>query len=352
MAAFFEALWALIVFMANHHPLNQSPLFRLRTRRRLACSVIGMPLSRVEKMASQGDAYRHCVRVTGGKERAVDVPEPALRDVHARLATLLNRIEVPSYLHSGQKGLSHLTNALTHAASVRVAKLDIRHFYPSITRDRIWRCFVSTFQCSGDVAALVAKLCTHRGSTPIGSPVSQVLAYHVVRPMLDELQRMAQGEGIRFSCYVDDLSFSGERADHEFLAAASAVVRRHGFVPHAEHCYGTDEDRLITGVLLTAQGPRVPQKQLAKLQESREGLAAVEGGIARLNALQRLVGVLAAAAAIDKSFLDELEVRRNEWKTLWLLCKGKSASAASASPRRLSAARLVAEDARKARSLR
>lgn len=330
MAAFFEALWALLVLMAHHYPLSQSPLLRLRTRRSLAVEVIGLPLSRVEQLASQGDSYRHCVRITGGKERAVDVPEPGLRDVHARLADLLNRIEVPVYLHSGRKGLSHLTNALTHSGSARVAKLDIRHFYPSITRDRIWRRFVDTFECSGDVAALLARLCTYRGSTPIGSPVSQVLAYHVVRPMLDELQQMAQREGIRFTCYVDDLSFSGERADQEFLAAAGAVVRRHGFVPHAAHCYDVDEDRLITGVLLTAEGPRVPQKQLAKIHEARQALTGSAGGIAHLNALQRLLGGLAAAAAIDKSFLSELEIWRKEWRALWFLCKSRSARTTSA----------------------
>jgi RNA-directed DNA polymerase len=302
--------------MAQRYPSQQSPLFRLQSRKRLSVDVIGMPLPNIGRLAGEADGYWHLVRFTSGKQRNVDAPKPLLREVQGRLATLLNRIEVGTYLHSGQKHRSYLSNALTHRDACQVAKLDIRHFYPSITRDRIWRFFTQTLQCSGDVAALLARLCTHHGSAPIGSPVSQVLAYHVVRPMLDELHRLALHHDLRFTCYVDDLSFSGDGADQAFLAAASAIVERHGFSPHAAHCYAAGEDRLVTGVLLTPEGPRVPGPQLAKLDEARRAFAQAVTGAARLDALARLLGGLAAAAAIDGGFLVELGQRRYEWQML------------------------------------
>ncbi|WP_458232245.1 reverse transcriptase family protein [Roseateles sp. P5_E8] len=291
-------------------------MFRLQSRKRLAVDVIGMPLPSLGRLAAEADGYLHFVRFTSGKQRNVDAPKPLLREVQGRLATLLNRIEVGAYLHSGQKQRSYLSNAMTHRDACKVVKLDIRHFYPSITRDRIWRFFAQTLQCSGDVAALLARLCTHHGSAPIGSPVSQVLAYHVVRPMLDELHRLALHHDLRFTCYVDDLSFSGDGADHAFLAAASAVVERHGFLPHAADCYAAGEDRLVTGVLLTSAGPRVPGPQLARVDEARQASAKAVGGAARLDALARLLGALASAAAIDGSFLAELAQCRLEWQML------------------------------------
>lgn len=275
-----------------------------------------MPLPGLERLAGQADCYWHCVRVTSDKKRSVDAPKPLLREVQARLGELLNRVEVGSYLHSGQKHRSYLSNALVHRDALRLAKLDIRQFYPSITRDRVWRFFTQALECSSDVATLLARLCTYRGCVPIGSPASQVLAYHVVRPMLDELHCLALAQGLRFTCYVDDLSFSGDRADAAFLDVVKAVVQRHGFLWHGARPYACDEDRLVTGVLLTFDGPRVPDRQLAAIDVARRAVALAVDHAARLAALERLLGRLAAAAAIDGRLLPELNQRRREWQAL------------------------------------
>lgn len=275
-----------------------------------------MPLSNLEALAGKADGYWHCVRVTSGKQRSVAAPKPLLKEVQGRLATLLSRIEVGSYLHSGQKQRSYLSNALMHRDAQQLVKLDIRHFYSSITRDRIWRFFSQGMQCSGDVAALLARLCTHRGSAPIGSPASQALAYHVVRPMLDDLHRLALARGLRFSCYVDDLSFSGAGADRTFLASACDVVHRHGFLAHAQSCFADGQQRQITGVLLTPDGPRVPDLQLSKLDRARRMYTHALDDASRLESLGRLMGSLAAAAAIDDGFLPELHRRRQDWQSL------------------------------------
>ena len=221
---------------------------------------------------------------------------------------LLNRIAMPNYLQSGQRRRSHLTNAREHAKAPAVVKLDIRHFYPSITKDKVWRFFVERMSCSADVASLLARLCTHQGSAPIGSPVSQVLAFHVVRPLLDELHALALRSGLCFTCYVDDLTFSGDGANANFLAKASQVVRKHGFTPHAEACYGAADDKLVTGVLLTQEGLRVPATQLLKIEAARRQLSLEEDSESRVDLLTRLIGHLAAASCIDESF------RQERWK--------------------------------------
>ncbi|WP_157281047.1 reverse transcriptase family protein [Pelomonas sp. Root1237] len=288
---------------------NQSPLYCLESRKRLAGEILGLSLPKLEGLAARANNYRECTRVTGGKQRTVHVPMPLLLAVHRRLAVLLNRIAVPHYLQSGQTHRSHLTNARAHETARNIAKLDIRHFYPSITKDRVWHLFVDGMLCSRDVASLLARLFTHQGSAPIGSPVSQVLAFHVVRPMLDELQELASRHRLRFTCYVDDLTFSGDGADHGFLALAGDVARRHGFLPHAEACYGPGEDKLVTGVMLTRDGLRVPAPQLRRIDAARQELLLAEGNESRRVLLSRLIGHLAAAASVDDSFRPELSSR-------------------------------------------
>jgi RNA-directed DNA polymerase len=294
--------------MTTRYPLHQSPLYCLRSRKRLARDVIGVPLARLEAVANGRDNYRPAIRYTGSKQRSVNVPRPPLRDIQGRLGNLLNRIELAPYMHSGCRGRSYVSNALAHAGAIRVAKLDLQQFFPSITRDRIWHFFVHTMKCSGDVSALLAKLCTYQGSVPIGSRVSQVLAFHVARPMLDELQRAAASKGIAFTCYVDDLSFSGVGATQSFLAAAKAIVRTHGFKPHGDACYGPGDERRITGVLMDAAGLRVPPKNLEQIELSRLAWMGAADNAESLRSLSRLMGQLAAASAIDPRFRSQLRL--------------------------------------------
>ncbi|QPF71496.1 RNA-directed DNA polymerase [Roseateles sp. DAIF2] len=293
------------------YAFHQSPLYVMRSRRRLADEIFGISLTALEGLVENGNNYIESRRVTGGKERLVRAPKPLLRHIQERLAQLLNRIEAPDYLHSGRKQRSHISNALAHQGATRVLKLDIRKFYPSITRARVWNYFAGQMRCSPDVAALLAKICCFEGSAPIGSPVSQVLALQVVRPMLDEVDVLARAHGLTFTCYVDDLSFSGEKATPAFLWQIKQLIRRHGYRYHGGTAYGPDAERRVTGVLLTAQGPRVPPAHLQGIRAARHAFEAAKEASDREATLSVLIGRLAAAAAIEKRFLAQIgDLRR------------------------------------------
>lgn len=311
-----SCLLSFLFEMTMRYPLHQSPLYCLRSRKRLARDVIGMPLARLEALASGVDNYRPAVRYTGNKRRSVNVPKPPLRDVQGRLGNLLNRIELAPYMHSGCRGRSYVSNALVHAGAVRVAKLDLKQFFPSITRDRIWHFFVHTMRCSRDVSALLARLCTHQGSVPIGSRVSQVLAFHIARPMLDELQRFSASKGIAFTCYVDDLTFSGVGATRSFLDAAIAIVQTHGFRTHGDVSFGPGEERRITGVVMDAAGPRVPGPNLKQIEISRLAWMRAADDAESLRKLSRLMGQLAAASAIEPCFKSKLRLLQPDFLRL------------------------------------
>lgn len=285
------------------YPLHQSPLFFLRSRKRLAQNVLHLELAALNSLLQRPENYIEKSRVTGSKVRVIHAPKPALLRVQYRLADLLGRIEQPDYVHSGQKGRSHITNALAHARHTGLLKIDIRRFYPSITRSRIWRFFAERMQCSDDVAALLASLSTCQGSAPIGSPISQTLALLVVRPMLDELSALAKEQDLVFTCYVDDLCFSGEQASPSFLRLIKQVICRNGFQHHGGEYYEPMADKLITGVSLTPNGAKVPEGLLQAIEESKCQLDSARTAQDRLRAMDRLLGKTAAAAAVESRFL-------------------------------------------------
>jgi len=115
----------------KRYPINQSPLYKLRNRRKLA-SIFNLKISDLEALVKRNDNYR-IFRI--GKEtkktRTVEVPKPKLDRLHHRLFVLLSRIEPPDYLHSGVKGRSYVTNAKSHLHAHELAKVDIVQFFPS-----------------------------------------------------------------------------------------------------------------------------------------------------------------------------------------------------------------------------
>ena len=250
--------------ICKSYALNQCPLYKMSSRKKLA-SLLGFDISVLEKLADATSNYRIFEIPQGEKLRKVEVPKRILERIHRKLFTLLERIEKPEYLHSGIKGRSYITNAKVHIGNVPLVKLDIKKFYPSINRSRVFRFFAEEIKCSPDVAALMSKLCTVEDHVPTGSCVSQLLAFFATKPMFDELHFLALEYDVRDSCYVDDLTWSGERATPEFLWKAKQIVHRHKLKYHKDRVYTATQQKLVTGVMINGDRIAVLRSRELKL---------------------------------------------------------------------------------------
>jgi hypothetical protein len=250
------------------------------------------------RLAEVGLIYRVFSRVTSGKKREVSVPCGDLLTVHNRLFTLLDEIRKPAYLHSGVKACSPLSNAAAHRGDEPGVTIDIRKFFPSIDTPRIHRVFRRQLACTPPVADLLTRLCTFRGHVPIGSRMSQHLAYFAARPMLDDLHRLSMRQGVVFTCYVDDLSLSGAAATPAFLWRVKQVMHHHGLRSHNGRCHQPGQPKTITGVVVAADTLRVPKRNLEQIQHDLHQIEQLRGD-EQDRLLGQLIGRLAVAASID-----------------------------------------------------
>jgi len=102
------------------------PVVRCSSKKKLA-ELLGT--DRAKLIALTKDlTYRVFTRRANGKERVIEEPRGELRRVHDRLLALLSRIEPPSYLHSGVKRRSYISNAKQHAGRGRILKTDVSRF--------------------------------------------------------------------------------------------------------------------------------------------------------------------------------------------------------------------------------
>jgi hypothetical protein len=301
----------------DSHPIHCSPLYGLASCDRLAPGdVLGLPPDRLVALASNDKAYHAFIRITSGKQRAVTRPLGDLRLLHDRMFDLLDQIQKPDYMHSGVRGRSHVTKARAHLGDHPLVKLDIRRFFPSIDVQRVCRFFGRQMACAPPVADLLTRLYTYRGHVPIGSRMSQHLAYFAARPMLEDLHRLSMRHGVVFTCYVDDLSFSGAAATPSFLWRVKQVVHHHRFSYHNDHCYRAGERKIVTGVVVAGNTLAVPPQHIEQMRQDERALDKL--GIAdQRDALKRLIGRLAAAVDIDprcRKVMDRLVARRAKLK--------------------------------------
>lgn len=250
-----------------------------------------------------------------GKKRTVEVPKGTLEKVHRRLFTFLERLDKPSYLHSGRKKHSYITNASAHVGVIPVAKLDLKKFYPSIDGARVYRFFTQALHCSEDVGAVLTKLCTVNDHLPTGSCLSQLLAFFSAKPMFDELDTHARAYEVSGTCYVDDLTWSGANATPAFLWRAKKIVHRHGFQYHKDKCYQANQPKIVTGVMLVRSGMAVRQGRELAIWRSINDLGGIDEK-ARVKAFDSLIGKAVASSQIDIRFLQKVKFLRRKKEAL------------------------------------
>lgn len=153
-----------------------------------------------------------------GGEREICAPTDQLKLVQRRLANILyacrDEIDKESGLgslsHGFRRGHSIVTNAKPHHGRRFVLNLDLKDFFPSFNFGRIRGFFIKSkaFELNEKVATLIAQIACHQNSLPQGSPCSPVISDLVAHLLDARLAKMAKKEGVTYSRYADDLTFS------------------------------------------------------------------------------------------------------------------------------------------------
>lgn len=106
---------------------------------------------------------------------------------------------------------SIVTNAKRHCSpkTQHLLNIDIEDFFPSITFYRVRGLLQKKpFECSYQVATVLAHLCTFYGTLPQGSPMSPLLANLVCRGLDRDLMKLAKRHRATYTRYADDITFS------------------------------------------------------------------------------------------------------------------------------------------------
>ena len=161
--------------------------------------------------APESERYRtfEIPKRTGGM-RLISAPRGLIRACQDELAPLLAQTyEAHPSAHGFLPARSVATNAQAHVNQRLVLNIDLLDFFPTINFGRIRGLFMARpFFMGAGAAAVMAQIVTHRNGLPQGAPTSPVLSNFIAATLDRRLTRLAKENGVHYSRYADDITFS------------------------------------------------------------------------------------------------------------------------------------------------
>lgn len=285
------------------YDLTQSPLYMVRSKKKLA-EKLNLPSSAELVALTRLEVPYRKFEVEGkNKPRSVQMPSRQLYPVHVHIFKLLRRIELPDYLHSGVTGRSYITNAKAHLGTQKTYTVDIKKFYPSVSRSMVYAFFRGIMKCSEDVAGILANISTCDGHIPTGSSLSQLLAYMTCKNMFDEIHAACTEAGIVMTCYVDDLTFSGDTVTRAWIyRTVKPIISKYGLTSHKDKFFGAGQPKEITGVIVDGDLVKVCNRHHRSIYDLMQKIPEADDATNLNKMYDELIGKLSSAAQIDDVF--------------------------------------------------
>lgn len=120
--------------------------------------------------------------------------------------------------------------ARMHLKHVYILKMDLKDFYPSINRERVFSQFLKIGYGSYP-GSLLTNICTHKGTLPQGAVTSPHLANIVCYHMDKRIAGYCGKRGITYTRYADDMVFSSDdrKALRSVYGMVSSISEDEGF---------------------------------------------------------------------------------------------------------------------------
>jgi retron-type reverse transcriptase len=201
----------------------------------------------------------------GTKKRRIDSPNRELKAIQRLIYDhILQKVPLPGCVHGFRKNHNIRSNAATHCGNKYVYVLDIKDFFPGITHGQVRDMFTG-LGIPGNQAEALSELCTYRGVLPQGAVTSPAISNIVFNPIDTGILKLCSGNGIVYSRYADDLTFSGNDRQPlvDTVRLAKELVNFGGFQinQRKNRLMGGKGANIVTGLRINAGKPSIGNKR-------------------------------------------------------------------------------------------
>lgn len=261
------------------------------------CLLAGVNIERIIKLIKSNriDSYkRFKLKKKRGGFRVIQTPNDELKYLQRWiLKNILEKIPSHESCKGFDKNTSIKQNADAHLNSKAILKVDLLRYYDSINERRIYGIF-NSLGYHPNLAVSFAKICTivpgemfissfklketklkeyilskNEGILPQGSPTSPKLSNLVSINLDKRLTGLANKNGLNYSRYADDLTFSGNfKQLQKVKKVIYRIIREESFFPNYSKTkfIKIGGKYFVTGLNIQNSITTVPQKKKKEIE--------------------------------------------------------------------------------------
>jgi RNA-directed DNA polymerase len=271
--------------------------------------LVGYQQPYVRAAAYGGRAFyrRYEVPKKSGGVREIVEPLPSLKEIQRWIHhSILQSVPLSKYAKGFRLGHSIRDAARFHRNQPLVVAVDIKDFFPSIGRQRVYGVF-RQLGYSQPVSNVLARLCTLEGTLPQGAPTSPAISNIVCKRLDRRIGAFASKRGLRYTRYADDITVSGEFKPGDAIGFIRKVLAADGFEIHPRKIRAMERHQRqeVTGIVVNRRlkAPREVRRslRLAVYHIKKHGLNAhLEFvGETRAHYLEHLIGLAGFVLFVD-----------------------------------------------------
>lgn len=204
----------------------------------------------------------------GGGVRRLLVPDPLLCRIQKNiLRHVLAELPVSAYAAAYKPKTSIVDNAEPHVGANVLLKLDICHFFDSITFFQVYGHAFPGIYYPPPIRTMLANLCCCRDSLPQGAPTSPAVSNLVMKPFDEYMGKWCEERGIGYTRYCDDMTFSGEFDRREVQNKVRGFLAAYGFELNEKktRLQKAHQRQTVTGIVVNEK-PQVSRAYRRKLR--------------------------------------------------------------------------------------
>lgn len=237
-------------------------------------NILGIKWKNFKNIINNSDKLYYDFKISkkSGGKRTISMPNKELLIVQRKIQEkILNNVVIHNNAYGFVKNKSIIDNAKKHLKKQMILNIDLKDFFPSIHRGRVFYIFKNICKYDNDTSYCLTKLTTYKNSIPQGAPTSPSIS-NIVAFMLDvRLSKIADKFNITYTRYADDITFSGnkESINDSLLKIVSEIIEECGFhinekKTRFESCAGRQE---VTGLIVNNKEVSVPNNYIKKIRQ-------------------------------------------------------------------------------------
>jgi len=274
-------------------------------------NIIGLNPSLVFVLSQNTTKYykKHIIPKRDGSTRLIFEPSYSLKLVQRwLLEEILYNIPVSNYTFGFMKGSSNplRLNAAMHKDNIFIFKMDMKNFFPSIKKDKIYFLF-NEVGYNPTMANILANLCTLDGMLPQGAVTSPCLANLVCRHLDKRISKYCEKREITYTRYADDLTFSCNSKAHlkSIFPVIKTIINSEGFELNEKKTrFLTPKVRkTVTGITLSGGELKAPKEMKQKVRAMIHKMI-VTGDYTKAS---KVKGYIAYISSIESEYLFKIK---------------------------------------------